>query len=214
LTAAETILVVDDDDAFRELVAEVLEPTGCDVRQVSCGAQALRAARESRPALVVLDVCMPLLGGYSVLRELRAELGDDLPVVLVSGERTDPLDTASGLLLGADDYISKPFCPDELLARLRRLLPRETGARAAMQLPGRGVGELTPREREVLRLLADGLAQREIARALVISEKTVETHIQRTLSKLGVHSRAQAVALAHRERLVDDEPAGTPLGVT
>jgi DNA-binding NarL/FixJ family response regulator len=99
-------------------------------------------------------------------------------------------------MIGADDYLVKPFAPDELLTRLRSLLRRVDAAEAARP------HDLTPRELEVLTLLAEGLEQGEIARQLVISPKTVSTHIERILSKLGVRSRAQAVALAYREDLV------------
>jgi DNA-binding NarL/FixJ family response regulator len=100
------------------------------------------------------------------------------------------------LLLGADDYLAKPFAPDELLARVRRLVQRALPP--SLTIPS----VLTKRELEVLGLLAEGLAQREIATRLTISEKTVGSHIERILSKLGVRSRAQAVALAFREDLV------------
>jgi DNA-binding NarL/FixJ family response regulator len=107
-------------------------------------------------------------------------------------------------LLGADDYIVKPFDEGELLARIR------TQLRHIDSIP-RGVGNgskanvaaLTVREREVLELLARGLTQVDIADKLVISPKTVGTHIQRVLGKLGVHSRAQAVVLAHEEGLAE-----------
>jgi DNA-binding NarL/FixJ family response regulator len=192
------ILVVDDDPDLRALVATVLDSTGCSVREAGTGKEALAAATEERPALVLLDVCLPGPGGYSLLRDLRDLLGEELPVVFISGERTDPLDSASGLFLGADDYVLKPFHPEELRARVQRLLPRE----AAEPTPSVAT-ELTEREHEVLTLLAHGRDQAEIAAELVISEKTVETHIQHILSKLDVHSRAQAVAVAHCDGLVE-----------
>jgi DNA-binding NarL/FixJ family response regulator len=126
-------------------------------------------------------------------RELRDRFGD-LPVVIVSGERTESFDRVAGLLLGAADYIVKPFDPDELVARVRRLVVRDRPRPSATTLTGR--------ERDVLRLLADGLDQRRIAAELFLSPKTVATHIQHILAKLGVHSRAQAVAVAHRDGLV------------
>jgi DNA-binding NarL/FixJ family response regulator len=170
------------------------------VREASTGEEALAVSGDERPALVLLDVCLPGLGGYSVLRDLRSLLGDKLPIVLISGERTDALDAASGLFLGADDYIVKPFHPEELLARVQRLLAR-TAPEPTIDPPPQDY-DLTPREHEVLTLLAQGFDQNQIAARLFISEKTVETHIQRVLAKLDVHSRAQAVATAHREGLV------------
>ncbi|HEX6701763.1 MAG TPA: response regulator transcription factor [Gaiellaceae bacterium] len=195
-----SILVVDDDPGVRALIASVLDAAGHSVREASTGDEALVAASEETPDLVVLDVCLPRRGGYSLLRDLRTLVGPDLPVVFVSGERTDPLDSASGLLLGADDYIVKPFHPEELRARVERLLPKAAPVAAAA--PSASLGQLTPREHEVLILLARGLDQTEIAGDLVISEKTVETHIQRILAKLDVHSRAQAVAVAYCDGLV------------
>src|SRR5918995_1381485 len=139
---------------------------------------------------------LPRIGGYEVCHELRERYGDDLPIVFVSGSRTEPGDRAAGIMLGADDYITKPFDPDELLARIRRLLRR--GRRAADRPRRRTTfAELTARELEVLELMAGGLAQAEIAKRLVISPRTAGTHIQHILEKLDVRSRAQAVALAH-----------------
>ena len=145
---------------------------------------------------MLLDVQLPLVGGYEVCRELRERYGDDLPIVFVSGTRVESGDRTAGILLGADDYITKPFDPDELLARVRRLLGRRP---TAVERPSRkpALPELTPRELEVLELMAGGLEQPEIAKRLVISPRTVSKHIQHILEKLDVHSRAQAVALAH-----------------
>jgi DNA-binding NarL/FixJ family response regulator len=99
------------------------------------------------------------------------------------------------MLLGADDYIVKPFAAGEFIARIRRIADRTAP-------PSHANGSaLTPRELEVLKLLADGLGQKKIAQALFITPKTVATHIQRVLSKLDVHSRAEAVAYAHRNQL-------------
>jgi len=117
--------------------------------------------------------------------------------MFVSGERVEPFDRVAGLLLGADDYVVKPFAPDEFTARVRRMVMR-----SASDDPGAVGTKLTRREAEILQLLTSGLTQQEIAGQLVISESTVASHIEHILDKLAVHSRAQAVALALRSGLV------------
>jgi DNA-binding NarL/FixJ family response regulator len=204
--AARSVLVVDDDAGFRRFVEVTLDRIGLAAAEASDGAEALRAARAERPALVVIDVRLPDLNGFEVFRQLRDELGEHLPVLLVSGEKMDDLDRSAGLLLGADDYLVKPVDPSLFIARVRRLVSQqETEARANGHVAlGRGV---TPREREVLALLAQGDGRAEIARKLVISPRTVGSHIQRLLGKFGVHSQAQVVAAAYREGLI--EPASS-----
>ena len=189
-----SLLVVDDDDDFRTFVADLLRGAGHPVVEAATGNGALAHARAERPALIVLDVHLPDISGYEVCRELRDEFGDLLPILFVSGERTESYDRVGGLLLGADDYVVKPFASDELLARVRRLLARSTHDDVV-----RRSYDLTPRELEITEMLAAGHSQAAIAERLVLSEKTVATHIQHILPKLGVHSRAEAVAFAHRE---------------
>ena len=191
---------MDDDGSFRSFVRDFLERAGFIVREAADGEHAVAGARASVPSLVVLDVCLPGIGGYEVLRQLQETVDPELPVVFVSGERTMTSDRVSGLLLGADDYIVKPFEPDELLARIRRSLARfrNAGHAAPVALSSR-LSSLTARELEVLELLAHGLTQAEIARRLTVSARTIGTHIQHILTKLSVHSRAQAVALALRD---------------
>ena len=198
------ILIVDDDDTFRVLLSEILQRMGYATVESARGDEALEAAAQDPPSLVLLDVDVPGLSGYEVCRELRDRYGQELPIIFVSGARVEKLDRIGGLLLGADDYLVKPFDMEELLARVRRHLARSA-------LSGRDRGEtvavlnLTEREGEVLRLLSAGLDQSTIAAELVISPKTVATHIQRILTKTGVGSRAQLVAFAHRNGLA--EPA-------
>ncbi len=188
------MLVVDDDPQARAHVRNVLEDGGYRVVEVPDGAAALESVRASPPAAVLLDVNLQRLSGYEVCRVLREQHGSALPIVFLSGERTESFDRVAGLLIGADDYLAKPFAPDELLARLRGLL-RRAGV-------GRSPSTLTGRELQVLELLAEGCDQTEIAERLVISPKTVGTHIEHILNKLGAHSRAEAVGLAYRLRLV------------
>jgi DNA-binding response OmpR family regulator len=174
------VLVVDDDDGFRRLVSSLLEQAGYATVEAVAGEEALAAAGRERPSLVLLDVKLPGISGYEVCRRLKEDFGSDLPVFLVSGVRTEPFDRAAGLLIGADDYLTKPVDPDELLARVRKsALPTAEAAGTT----GSALEQLTDRERHVLRLLAQGLAQQEIARSLVVSNKTVATHIQHVLER-------------------------------
>jgi DNA-binding NarL/FixJ family response regulator len=187
------ILVVDGDPAAGQEIAALLGGVGLEARTATSGEDALAVAGERRPQAVLLEVPLPGVCGYEVLQGLRHRYGEKLPIMFVSGERVEPFDRVAGLLLGADDYVVKPFAPDELIARVRRLV-----VRSASDEPAALRSKLTRREQEVLRLLTSGLTQPEIARKLVISSRTVASHIEHILDKLGVHSRAQAVALALR----------------
>jgi DNA-binding NarL/FixJ family response regulator len=141
----------------------------------------------------------PASAASSSVASFREQFGADLPIILASGTRVDALDRSAGLLIGCDDFLVKPVDPNELLARVRRLLdrsaPRQT--RAASREHG-----LTRRELAVLQQLARGLRQAANAAELVISPKTVASHVQHILSKLGVQSGAQAVAFAYDNDLL------------
>jgi DNA-binding NarL/FixJ family response regulator len=195
--ASSLIFVVDDDDIFRSYVVEHLENAGYRAEQFSTGSPVLPAATAEQPSAVVLDVQLPDLNGYEICRELRDKYGDAIPIIFISGERMDALDRTAGLLVGADDYLVKPVDPGELIARVRRLVEPGHSVEAGAS---NGLASLTKREHEVLELLAEGHPQDEIATELVISPKTVSTHIQHILGKLEVRSRAQAVAVALRRR--------------
>lgn len=194
-------LVVDDDEGVRELLATILGDADFDVLTAEDGEQALALARSRAPALVLVDVQLPGLSGYEVVRRLRSELGETTAIMIISGSRTDALDRAAGLEIGADDYMLKPFDPTEVVARARALVRRAQPAASAPN--GAAEASLTPRELEILGLLAHGESAPAIAARLFISPKTVSKHIERILLKLGVHSRAEAVAAAYREGLVD-----------
>jgi DNA-binding NarL/FixJ family response regulator len=197
-TAAERglVLIADEDSTSRDQLAEVLESAGYEIVQAASGEEALEAARKAKPSIVLLEIPLGGLSGYEVCRALR-EVTREMPIVFVSGARTESYDRVAGLLLGADDYIVKPYAPDELLTRVRHLVRRSQSSASPVS------GSLTKREREVLRLLADGLRQDEIAERLFISRKTVSTHVANILRKLGVRTQTQAVALAFRDELSD-----------
>jgi DNA-binding NarL/FixJ family response regulator len=202
-----TILIVDSDDASRLTAVQVAVRLGYDARPTPSADELLDRLGPDRPALAIVEVELPgAANGFEVMRQLHDAFDGDLAVILVSAERTDAFDRAAGLMLGADDYLLKPLDGGELLARVKRSLRRSAPAPAN----GNGNGHandanLSPREREILALLAGGQTQAQIAGALVISSKTVATHIQHILSKLGVQSRAQAVAVAFQRGLVEPE---------
>ena len=197
---------MDDDEKLRALLVELLARAGYRVHTAATGEAALDAARAGPPALVVLDVQLPGMSGYEVCRALRAAQGNSVRILFLSGARTEHLDRVAGLLLGGDDYLVKPFAPDELLARVHVLL------RHAHPPSRDRLRDLTPRELQVLRLLAGGLDQKAVAARLVISPNTVATHIEHILGKLGARSRAHAVSLALSDDISRNSERNGPSG--
>jgi DNA-binding response OmpR family regulator len=187
------ILIVDDDARFAALAESVLAEAGYLCRTAASGEVALAAARSQQPRIVLLDVYLPVMSGYDVCRRLRERYGLSVGIIFLSGLRTESYDQIAGLELGGDDYLSKPFDPGELVARVRSLA-RRLPAAAAREQPEHA---LTARELEVLALAAKGLPQKQVAQELSISRKTVGTHMSHIFEKLGVHSQGQAVAAAH-----------------
>lgn len=182
----------------------MLVAAGFEVTEARTGEEALAQADTERPAAVLLELGEGDASGYLICRLLRERYGELLPILFVSGDKVDASDRVVGLLLGADDYVTKPFDASEVVARIRRLVSRSAAPGVDTPAPDSDEDDevehfdLTKREREVMALLLRGLTQSEIARELVISSNTVATHIQRILLKLGVHNRAQAVAKVAR----------------
>jgi DNA-binding NarL/FixJ family response regulator len=194
------VLIADEDETSRMTLAGVLRSAGYDVQEAETGEGALSIARSTMLAAVILEVPLPGMSGYEVCHTLRSEVGRVLPVLFLSGVRTEWYDRIAGLLLGADDYMVKPYAAGELLARLARLIDR-----ARVTVP-RGVHVLTPRELEVLGLMGEGLRHEQIARRLFISPKTVATHVEHILRKLAVRSSTEAIAVAFREEILSRPP--------
>jgi DNA-binding response OmpR family regulator len=143
------VLVVEDDAAIADLVARYLRRDGFSVDVVTDGPAALAAVRRIRPVAMILDVGLPTMDGIEVCRTLRAE-GDWTPVLFVTA-RDDEVDRVLGLELGADDYVTKPFSPRELVARVRTVLRRGTVVTDVLEV-GRTKVDLTQR-----RTWADGV---------------------------------------------------------
>jgi DNA-binding response OmpR family regulator len=124
LSANGTVMVVDDDASIRELASLYLRKEGYDVTAVADGDAALAAIGGAQPSLIVLDIMLPGLSGYDVCKRLRAE--SDIPIIMLTA-RDDDVDKIVGLGLGADDYLTKPFNPRELVARVKAVLRRAEG---------------------------------------------------------------------------------------
>ena len=154
MTETEKILVVDDEPMVREVVAAYLQREGFHVTEASTGKNALASIEESAPDLVVLDVMLPEVDGFSVLTELRRQ--GDIPVILLTA-RTEEPDRVLGLELGADDYVVKPFSPRELVARVRSVLRRSAPAASSTEI-----------------LEFDDLRIDEQARVVSIGDSTIE----------------------------------------
>ncbi len=198
MTAGAVLLVSADARGRRDL-SRLFARAGYRTEEAESGEAALDRAASGMLALVIVDLRLEDMSGYGLCHELRERFGHDLPIILVSDERSEPEDRLAGLLIGADDFLTQPFMPDELLARARRLFRSASRDAFPSSDP-----DLSERESVVLRLLAGGMGQGGIAQELVISPKTVATHIQHVLTKLGVHNRAEAVAFAYRAGLMDE----------
>lgn len=197
--AEAPVLVVDPDGDQRREVAAMLKRAGFRVKVIESGEEALEEARRERPNLVVLEVRLSDISGYEVCRSLKDQFGDAVGVIFVSRDRNESSDRVAGLMIGADDYMGKPLAADELVARARGLA-RRAGAHDHLDAPALRAG-LTPRELEVLQLLADGDDQEAIGKRLFVSPRTVGKHIEHILAKLPARSRAEAVAIAYQRGL-------------
>jgi DNA-binding NarL/FixJ family response regulator len=193
---SDAVLIVDPDPEAREPLARVLMDAGFRVVEAADGSEGLAKARAAWPVAAILEIPLGTLSGYELCRTLKNDLGPDLAVIFLSGVRTESYDRVAGLLVGADDYVTKPSAPDEVLARVRIATHRTRPPHAAAN------GRLTRREHEVLTLLGEGLKWCEIAERLIISPKTVATHVENIRRKLGVSSRAEAIAVAYRDQLL------------
>lgn len=146
--SSELILLVDDEPSIIQLSRMYFERDGFRVQEVGDGESALEAVTKYRPALIVLDVMLPKLDGFEVCRSLRIK-GDQTPIIMLTA-RDEDIDKILGLELGADDYLTKPFNPRELIARVKAILRRSDGKKQADGKPlHRGDLTVDPASREV-----------------------------------------------------------------
>ena len=210
-------MIVDDDQLMRTGLRSVLssDETIEVVAEAGDGHQAVRRAPRASPDVVLMDVRMPDLDGIAATDQLLAAAPAAKVVILTTFEEDEYIHGA--LRAGASGFLLKRTSPEELIEAVHRiaageaLLSPSVTRRVIDQMVARPLSpggedprleELTPREREVLELIARGLSNREIAAELVVEETTVKTHVKRVLTKLGVRDRVHAVILAYEAGIV------------
>jgi DNA-binding NarL/FixJ family response regulator len=213
-----SLVVADDHEVVRAGFAALLDtqPDFTVLGTASDGGEAVRVCRDLKPDVVLMDVRMPSLDGIEATRQL-AGTGESGPRVLIL--TTFDLDeyVFDALRAGASGFLLKDVTAERLFdavrvvaageallapAVTRRLISEFTRLRPRDAAPAAALGVLTPRETEVLRLVAEGLSNPEVAQRLVVTEETVKTHVSRILAKLGLRDRTQAVVAAYESGLI------------
>jgi two-component system, LuxR family, response regulator FixJ len=197
MPADRLVYLVDDDDAIRRSASFMLKTSGYRVETYVSGIAFLKEARNAEAGCVLLDVRMPEMDGLEVQKELKSR-GIDLPVIVMTGHG-DVSVAVEAMKAGAVDFIEKPFEKSVLLAALDDGFGRiELSGRRAerAELASIRLEALTPRERDVLRGLVDGLPNKTIGYDLGISPRTVEIHRAHLMTKLGVRSLSEALRIA------------------
>ncbi|MEV4092559.1 response regulator transcription factor [Streptosporangium saharense] len=215
------IVIADDQALVRTGFRMILTADGAEVvGEAADGAEAIDAVRRTNPDVVLMDIRMPQMDGLEATRRLMAEEGQETRVLILTTYDLDHYVYAA-LAAGASGFLLKDVTPEHLVAAVRlvrtgdallapsitrrlveRFARREEREEAGADASHRDLSELTPRELEVLRLLATGLSNAELAERLTLSTTTVKTHVARILAKLGLRDRVQAVVLAYETGLI------------
>ncbi|MDC3959798.1 response regulator transcription factor [Polyangium jinanense] len=196
-----TVFVVDDDPSVLRGLERLLRSAGYAVEAHASARAFLERAPADRPGCVVVDLRMPEIGGLDLQEEL-ARRGFPLPLIFLTGHGDVP-SSVRAMKGGAIDFLSKPCDDTDLLAAVERALARDAEARAARvekEAVRARFAALTPREREVALLVAQGLLNKQIAAELGAAEKTIKVHRGRVMEKLGAESLADLVRLVDRIR--------------
>lgn len=199
------VLIVDDHSIVRQGLATIIDrdPEMTVVAQADDGQQAIALFREHQPDVTLMDLRMPQVGGVIAIAAICAEFKQARIIVLTTYDGDE--DIYRGLQAGAKGYLLKDAKPNELLNAIRivhrgqQYIPPDVGAKLVQRMSN---PELSERELEVLRLMAQGMSNQDIATALTIGESTVKSHVNRILSKLGVNDRTQAVIVAVKRGIV------------
>jgi DNA-binding NarL/FixJ family response regulator len=214
---APKVVVADDQTLVRSGFAMILDADGMDVvAEAANGVEAVEAVRRTQPDIVLMDIRMPELDGLEALRRIMAGSANPPQVIMLTTFDLDQYVYAA-LTAGASGFLLKDVTPEQLVAAVRlvragdallaptitrRLVERFAKPEPDAAVPPRDLAALTPRELEVLRSLATGRSNAELAALFQLSEATVKTHVARILGKLHLRDRAQAVVLAYETGLV------------
>ena len=205
MNGVASILVVDDNPKF---LADALPMYGYEVTVANDGLEALKILMNKTFDLILLDVMMPNMDGWDTLKAIRNNKKTQyIPVIMITAVSEDQK-VVSGLKIGADDYIVKPFILPNLLARVEAVLRRSKWQQEAQPKVEKtlnkdvNIDALTPKEKEVLALVAKGASNQEIANKLFVRDVTVKTHLNSIFKKLKVTNRTQAVLLAMQMNLI------------
>jgi DNA-binding NarL/FixJ family response regulator len=203
------LLLIDDDPNLILLVKDYLEFRGYEVITADNGKEALHLLSQDLPDMIICDIMMPEMDGYGLIEHIRQDRRTNWIPVLFLSAKGQSQDRIKGLNLGADVYMVKPFEPEELVAQVEsslkqtnRLIEHTEGMsddRAPIQVPASV--ELTPTELKVVQLVARGLANRDIAIQMNVSQRTIESHVSNMLGKTGLNNRTELARWAIETRM-------------
>lgn len=194
------LLLIDDDPNLILLVKDYLEFRGYAVVTAENGREALSILEQETPDMIICDVMMPEMDGYALVEHIRQDPRTSWIPVLFLSAKGQSQDRVKGLNTGADVYMVKPFEPEELVAQVESSLKQATRLIHHSGTGGTGTGakiqvpfdvELTPTELKVVQFVARGMANREIAEQLNVSQRTIESHVSNMLGKTGLHNRTE-----------------------
>jgi two-component system, LuxR family, response regulator FixJ len=193
---AATIMVVDDDAGVRNAMRALLKSVGLNSTLFASAQEFLAAYQPSQQGCLVLDIRMPGMSGLELQQQLNMR-GATIPVIFMSGHADIPM-AVEAMQHGAFDFLQKPFRDQDLLDRIQRAIARDSELRKSLGEHERikaHLDELTPREREVLDLMTQGLQNKSIAQKLAVSPRTIEIHRARVMEKMNAHSVAELVRM-------------------
>lgn len=193
------LLLIDDDPNLILLVKDYLEFRGYEVKTAGNGREALQVLlQEEAPDMIICDVMMPEMDGYAFVKQVRENPNTEWIPILFLSAKGQSQDRVKGLNTGADVYMVKPFEPEELVAQVEsslnqasRLIKQQIRTTAGPSLQVPFDVELTPTELRVVQFVARGMANREIATELQVSQRNIESHVSNMLGKTGLHNRTE-----------------------